>query len=57
MIEIDPAWAGKVEFYELVYGSWLTYIFTVFLFTKILRQPLEEWRYVMLTFLGAFAFW
>ncbi|MDG1463430.1 MAG: hypothetical protein P8R04_07620, partial [Gammaproteobacteria bacterium] len=31
--------------------------FVIFLFSKVLRAPLEEWRYVMLTFLGAFAFW
>jgi len=57
MIYIDPAWQGDVEFYELVFGSWLTYIFTVLLFSKVLRAPMEEWRYVMLTFLAAFAFW
>jgi len=57
MITIDPAWQGDVKFYELIYGSWLTYIFTIVLFEKVLRAPLEEWRYVMLTFLGAFAFW
>lgn len=24
---IDPAWEGKVQFYELVFGTWLTYGF------------------------------
>jgi hypothetical protein len=54
---IDPAWEGKVQFYELVYGTWLSYIFLVFAFEKVLRQPLQEWRYVMLNFVGAGAFW
>jgi len=57
MFQIDPAWQGAVEFYELVFGSWLTYLFLIFLFSKVLRAPLEEWRYIMLTFLSAFAFW
>ena len=57
MIEINPAWQGKVEFYELIYGSWLTYIFLVLLFEKILRAPLQEWKYILITFLGCFAFW
>ena len=57
MIYIDPAWQGDVEFYELIFGSWLTYIFLVLLFEKVLRAPLQEWKYILLTFLGCFAFW
>ena len=54
---IDPAWEGKVQFYELIYGTWLSYIFLTLLFEKVLRQPLQEWRYVLLNFIGASAFW
>ena len=54
---IDPAWEGTVQFYELVFGTWLSYIFLVVMWEKVLRQPLEEWRYVMLNFVGAGAFW
>lgn len=54
---IDPAWQGKVEFYELVYGTWLSYLFLCLLFEKALKQPLVEWRYVLVNFLGAGAFW
>jgi hypothetical protein len=57
MIEIDPAWAGKVQFYELVYGTWTAYIFLVLLWEKLLRAPLPEWRYVLLNFMGGGAFW
>ena len=57
MIEIDPAWAGKVQFYELVYGAWTAYIFLVLLWEKILRAPLPEWRYVLLNFMGGGALW
>ena len=57
MITIDPAWEGDVKFYELVYGTWLAYIFLVLLWEKVLRTPLDEWRYVLLNFLGAGAFW
>lgn len=51
------AWAGKVQFYELVFGTWISYVFLVFLWQVALRRPLPEWKYVMLTFLGAAAFW
>lgn len=54
---IDPAWAGKVEFYELLFGTWTAYAFLVLMWERLLRAPLAEWRYVLLNFLGAGAFW
>jgi len=56
MITIDPAWEGQVKFYELLYGTWLTYIFLILYWEKVLRQPLEEWRYMLLNLFGAAAF-
>jgi hypothetical protein len=57
MLVIDPDWAGKVEFYELLFGTWIAYIFLVLMWERALREPLAEWRYVLLNFLGAGAFW
>jgi hypothetical protein len=54
---IDPSWEGSVQFYELIFGTWLAYIFLVVLWEKILRAPLQEWHYVLLNFFGAGAFW
>ncbi len=54
---IDPAWQGDVEFYELIYGTWLAYLFLVVLFEKVLRAELDEWRFVLINFLGATAYW
>lgn len=54
---IDDAWQGSVQFWELIFGTWLTYVFLVFLWEKLLREPLEEWRYVLIMFLGASFFW
>ena len=56
MITIDPGWEGAVKFYELMFGTWLTYIFLVLYWEKVLRQPLEEWRYMLLNLCGAAAF-
>ena len=50
---IDPAWEGKVLFYELFFGTPLSYWFLVIMWEKLLREPLEEWRYAMLTYLAA----
>jgi hypothetical protein len=57
MPPIDPAWAGKVEFYELLFGTWTSYVVLVLMWERLLRRPLEEWRYAMMVFLGAGAFW
>lgn len=54
---IDPAWQGDVTFYELVYGTWLTYGFLVLMWERGLRAPLPEWKYVLITFLGASFYW
>ena len=54
---IDPAWAGKVQFYELLFGTWTVYVFLVLVWEQLLRQPLAEWRYMLITLLGAGAFW
>jgi len=54
---IDPNWAGTVQFYELVFGTWLAYGFLALMWERTLRCPLDEWKYVLITFLGAGAFW
>lgn len=54
---IDPAWQGNVQFYELVFGTWLAYAFLVLMWEKALKAPLPEWKYVLITFLGASFFW
>jgi hypothetical protein len=54
---IDDAWQGSVQFWELLFGTWTVYIFLVLLWEKVLRQPLDEWRYILITFIGASFFW
>jgi hypothetical protein len=54
---IDPAWEGNVQFYELIFGTWLTYGFLVVMWERVLRERLAEWQYVLITFLGASFFW
>jgi hypothetical protein len=57
MPAIDPAWAGQVEFHELLFGTWTAYVFLVLMWEQGLRERLAEWRYAMIAFLGAGAFW
>jgi hypothetical protein len=54
---IDPAWEGTVQFYELVFGTWLAYGFLTLMWERGLKCRLPEWKYVLITFLGASAYW
>ena len=54
---IEPGWAGRIQFHELVFGTWLAYAFLVLLWERALRERLPEWQYVLITFLGASFFW
>ncbi len=46
-------WAGRVQFFELVFGTWIFYLFTIFVFEVLLKTKLAEWRYLLMTFIGA----
>ena len=54
---IDSAWEGKVQFYELVFGTWLAYAFLVLMWERALKAKKPEWIYALITFLGASFFW
>lgn len=54
---IDPAWEGRVQFYELVFGTWMIYVFLVLMWERVLRVKLPEWKYALITFLGASFYW
>ena len=53
---IDPAWAGRIAFHELLFGTWSAYVALVFAWERVLGVRLEEWRYVLFQLLGASAF-
>lgn len=57
MPPLEDAWQGKVQFYELLFGTWTAYAFLVMFWQRVLKEPLAEWRYVLLTLFGAGAFW
>ena len=57
MTTIDPAWAGKVQFYELIFGLAPAYVVLVLIWEKALRVRQPEWIYVLITFLCAGEYW
>src|SRR3989304_8818910 len=50
---IDKSWQGKVQFYELAFGTWIAYLFLVFMWERIFGIKQEGWKYSLVTLLGA----
>ena len=50
---IDSSWEGKVQFYELAFGTWIAYLFLVFMWKRLFREKHSGWRYALITLLGA----
>ena len=50
---IDPSWEGKVQFYELAFGTWIAYLFLVFMWERLFRTKHNGWRYALITLFGA----
>ena len=53
---LDPTWEGTVRFYELYWGTWLSYAFLALMWERALFTALAEWKYVLITLLAASAF-
>lgn len=52
----DPAWAGRVTFYELLFGAPIAYALLVLLWERVLRAPKPEWQYGFFVLVVAGAF-
>jgi hypothetical protein len=50
---IDAAWQGNVQFHEVIFGTWTSYAFLVWMWESGFEKNLPEWKYVLITFLGA----
>jgi hypothetical protein len=49
---IDTSWEGKVQFYELAFGTWIAYLFLVFIWKKLFKVEHDGWRYALITLIG-----
>ena len=49
---VDKSWEGNVQFYELAFGTWIAYLFLVFLWKKIFKTDHEGWRYALIILIG-----
>jgi hypothetical protein len=46
---IDKSWEGFRQFYELAFGTWIAYLFLLFLWKRLLKADYEGWRYALIT--------
>jgi len=49
----DPSWQGPIAFHEMLFGTWLSYILLVVIWERVLKSPLHEWKYILLTCMGS----
>jgi hypothetical protein len=49
---IDKSWEGKVQFYELAFGTWIAYLFLVFIWKRLFKVDHDGWRYALVTLVG-----
>ena len=48
----DESWEGFRAFYELAFGSWIAYLFLLFIWKKLFRVDHAGWKYAMTTLVG-----
>ena len=49
---IDKSWEGKVQFYELAFGTWIAYLFLVLIWKRLFKVEHDGWRYALVTLVG-----
>ncbi len=49
---IDKSWEGFRQFYELAFGSWIAYLFLLFVWKKLFKTDHEGWKYALITLVG-----
>lgn len=50
---LDPSWQGSVQFYELVFGTWLAHLFLILMWESMFRVSHAEWRFLLITYLAS----
>lgn len=49
---IDKSWEGFRQFYELAFGTWIAYLFLVFIWKKLFKVDHDGWKYSLITVVG-----
>ena len=49
---IDKSWEGTVQFYELAFGTWIVYLFLLFIWKRVFKVDHDGWKYALITLMG-----
>jgi len=49
---MDKSWEGYRQFYELAFGSWIAYLFLLYIWKRLLKADHEGWKYALVTLVG-----
>jgi len=49
---IDKSWEGTVQFYELAFGTWIAYLFLLFIWKRVFKVDHDGWKYALITLVG-----
>ena len=49
---IEKSWEGTVQFHELAFGTWIAYLFLVFMWKRFFKVEQEGWKYSFITLAG-----
>jgi hypothetical protein len=49
---IDKSWEGTVQFYELAFGTWIAYLFLLFIWKRVFKVDHAGWKYALITLVG-----
>jgi hypothetical protein len=44
---MDKSWEGYRQFYELAFGSWIAYLFLLYIWKRLLKADHEGWKYAL----------
>ena len=49
---IDKSCEGTVQFYELAFGTWIAYLFLLFIWKRVFKVDHDGWKYALITLVG-----
>jgi len=49
---IDKSWEGDIQFHELAFGTWIAYLFLLYIWKRLFKAVHAEWKYALITLIA-----
>jgi len=46
---IDKSWEGDIYFHELAFGTWIAYLFLLYIWKRLFKAANAGWKYALIT--------